>query len=759
MKALLCPRAGRDNWLTSGRNMAKVFGFLALAAFSLAAAAQNQQGAPAVYSSPNGIIQPSSIWLDAYQFSPTDICKGIQMAINSLGTTGALGGVVVDARNYSVTSSSPTLPCSVNPFTTNANPLELVYGGTGSSAGSGGGLVLLPGATIMVSVPWLVPGNWSILGEGAGANIGTMLTANFTVPGPTGTSFATTLGSQTISATGNSWGASNIGLVLLVCVATSGCTASPTNAQVVGIVTAYSVSTHNLTLGTNAQKTTSAPNNGYIFLEPVIAWATTSPCSGGSCNGALQTSMFGSVIQDIGVSCNSVANCVPFWDQYGQERSQLKRLDITKFLGLGIGVYTSNAQNGGPFEDIQMSPSSTATSPICIEVGGTGVGGQPPMRGIYGLTCTGPGSGTGVDINTQNFSLMNSHFESLSVGIEVGAYSAATGVEIENASGGGAGISNGTIVDISGACASTCGSASTSDINVSNVYSPYQPTTQRALIDHISGNTTNEATLGFYSLGDGSGSGSASTRPVLTTSSTFGSSPNLLNMTAGTPITGVQGTGTLVQMSTLPAVTTTNLAKFDGSGNTVDSGFAPGAIPWNGLTAATGALSLANGNNATTFNQTSAVNWLWANTTTANLFTTNASPGLNIAANYYTGTASATDNWIMQSSLAAGTNGASTLTFSHTGSSGAATVTFPAIVSNSLSQTAMQSYGGTCTYTSPTPCSLTIGHLYTTPMCVVSAYGTTGSPRTALCSVSGTTVTITGSASGVYDFLVFGNPN
>ena len=55
-------------------------------------------------------------------------------------------------------------------------------------------------------------------------------------------------------------------------------------------------------------------------------------------------------------------------------------------------------------------------------------------------------------------------------------------------------------------------------------------------------------------------------------------------------------------------------------------------------------------------------------TTVATSITTNASPLLEVAANYWTGAASAQDLWTIGSSLAAGTNGASTLTIGHSGS-------------------------------------------------------------------------------------------
>ncbi len=311
---------------------------------------------------------------------------------------------------------------------------------------------------------------------------------------------------------------------------------SYSNATVVGIVTQFASLTK-LFLGSNFQNTLSSAS--YTLQAPVMAWATTTPCTPiGSCSGTLQGNTPGSVIQDIGISCvvnagtgSTVSGCIPFWDQYGQERSQLKRISISGFLGPGIAIYTGTAQNGGPFEDldIQSGTMASQTGTTCVEVGGTGVGGQPSTRGVRGLTCTnqthGSGTGIGVDINTQNFSLSDAHFEDNGVGVEVGDLSSAKGIWLSDITGG---PFLGTVVDISSNCATTSGSnclsATTSDINVQSVYQGVISTT--TFMDHITGNTASEPTLGMYFLGDGNGLGASSTRPVLTTSSTIFSSPN-----------------------------------------------------------------------------------------------------------------------------------------------------------------------------------------------------------------------------------------
>jgi hypothetical protein len=102
-------------------------------------------------------------------------------------------------------------------------------------------------------------------------------------------------------------------------------------------------------------------------------------------------------------------------------------------------------------------------------------------------------------------------------------------------------------------------------------------------------------------------------------------------------------------------------------------------VLWSSLGNAAAALTLANANYATTFNQTSAVVWLWANTTVGTVGSTNASPLLELAANYWaTGGVTGVDLWtIGTAAIVAGLNGRSNLTFIHTGSTGQAAVQVP----------------------------------------------------------------------------------
>jgi pectate lyase-like protein len=96
-----------------------------------------------------------------------------------------------------------------------------------------------------------------------------------------------------------------------------------------------------------------------------------------------------------------------------------------------------------------------------------------------------------------------------------------------------------------------------------------------------------------------------------------------------------------------------------------------------------------------------------------------------------------------------------------TASQVAAAFSGQAITPSAYNQSTANSTGGSCTMSSSTTCTITIGHTYTTPLCI--AVQETASPGNFGwgCLVSGTTVTITAatSNSGTFAAFVFGNPN
>ena len=127
----------------------------------------------------------------------------------------------------------------------------------------------------------------------------------------------------------------------------------------------------------------------------------------------------------------------------------------------------------------------------------------------------------------------------------------------------------------------------------------------------------------------------------------------------------------LTKLMTAGAVTGSagTLLCVDGSGGATTTSCSSGAVAFSALTASGANLTLANANYSTTFNQTSGVNWTWANTTAATNSTPQNSPILNLNGTYYNGSTSASDGWTLQDVVSGtGSNNPSMLTFAHTGS-------------------------------------------------------------------------------------------
>src|SRR5271157_2289835 len=89
--------------------------------------------------------------------------------------------------------------------------------------------------------------------------------------------------------------------------------------------------------------------------------------------------------------------------------------------------------------------------------------------------------------------------------------------------------------------------------------------------------------------------------------------PTVLSGNTTTTKMDLAQTGAAGPVSAAPAWAQINYADLTGTTPTPPSG----AVLWSALGNAGGALTLATGVNATTFDQTSAVNWTWANTTAA----------------------------------------------------------------------------------------------------------------------------------------------
>lgn len=126
-------------------------------------------------------------------------------------------------------------------------------------------------------------------------------------------------------------------------------------------------------------------------------------------------------------------------------------------------------------------------------------------------------------------------------------------------------------------------------------------------------------------------------------------------------------------------ITAGDCAKWSASGVLADQGAAcgsGGSTIWNDIGAPTNNATFSNAGYSTTFNQTSAANWAWANTTGATSSASQDSPIWNLSGQYWNGTASAPDTWSFQDQLSNTSPYDDTLAITHSGTSGLSAVTF-----------------------------------------------------------------------------------
>lgn len=113
-----------------------------------------------------------------------------------------------------------------------------------------------------------------------------------------------------------------------------------------------------------------------------------------------------------------------------------------------------------------------------------------------------------------------------------------------------------------------------------------------------------------------------------------------------------------------------------------------GATAWSSIGNPTSNLTLSMGTDTSTFNHTSGVAWIWANTTAAIVSASQSSPIMEWLGTEWHSSATAAGGATMQFVPGTGTDAVSTLTFLHTGSAtGQMNVSFPGNVNSASSST------------------------------------------------------------------------
>lgn len=456
-----------------------------------------------------------------------DPCVQIQAAIY-----GSPSGSIINALGFSSFAA-----CSVNPFQAPSQTNPTTFTGLPIK-----GLLLLPAAAIPSDVPWYVPTKWTVLGvSGYGTDktviqpSGNFLANRVVVSASGGTSGCSATGTSTVTISGTTF--SNVNNLLgmfLLCSSNASPTAVPTvqNAQIGGVVTAVSgTGPYTLTLsGSGASGTVT--NTGWTINPVIMGWQPNAP-------------VFGSTLNQLTVSCatpgsGNVTGCFGFLDLTGNEGAILSNFSVLNFDAVGIGVFTAQSQNGGPFGPITLNWSASGNnSTIGIEVGGTGwnssgggvtglcATGNPcagvANRGFFGITLLGSGNGTGnggygFDINATNVRVRDSHCESLITCVLIGDAAAAQNVEVDSVTGcTSSSCAITSVADISSAYSTGSAPAPTQNITLRNVARAYSTTWDLRDFIHLTG-VISDPSVSDYTIGSSGSSG----RMVFTNSQQMG---------------------------------------------------------------------------------------------------------------------------------------------------------------------------------------------------------------------------------------------
>lgn len=454
--------------------------------------------------------------VSAANFSGADPCLQIQNAIYS-----SPAGSIINATSFSLISV-----CSVNPFQAPSQSSPVNFAGLPV-----GGELYMNGIAVPGDLPFFVPNKWTVHGAGGyGTNRTTIqpsatFLANRTVIAAVGgASGCSSSGGTTVTISGTAipTPANLIGMFVL-CSSNASSTAIPTpkNAQIGGVITAVSGSgPYILTLG-GAGAAGTVANTGFT-INPIIAgWQPNSQ-------------VFGSTVDQVTSSCSTPASgnvigCIPWMVTTANEHTLLSSFTALNFDFMGIGIFTAQAQNWGPFVDITLNSSTTGNNnTIGVELGGTGwnangggvsglcATGNPcalgGSRGIIGLTDTGSGTGAGdggigIDVNGANLQIISPHFESMKVGVLIGDSAPAQNIKVSNATGcTNSGCALTSTVDISATYASGSAPAPTQNILIETAARNFSSTWDVRDFIHLLG-ITSDPTVGTYSIGSSGAAG------------------------------------------------------------------------------------------------------------------------------------------------------------------------------------------------------------------------------------------------------------
>jgi hypothetical protein len=407
--------------------------------------------------------------------SVKDDCQQMSNAMQFANTAGLTEGVIIDATGFTQKFGNP---CGVSPW----------------SAGAGNypysGVLKLAASNLFLSLPWIVPVNWTVQGSGGNGigvgggtgtilspNIGNTVNANWANDTVSGT-ISTTAGSATVTGVGTNFTSANAGHTLLGC-ASLPCTTQST--MVLGVIASPVSSTTSISLTAPAQSTLSGA--AYTINAPIITNA--------------------GVVRDVAVDGNSyVAGATVGLLESGNAGSFVENFSAAHVNGMGIAstsVLNSQVQLRGP---IQVTANGLGVSAfMCVDA----------PNGIWiteSLTCETnttsiPTLSYGVLVGGTG-SLSNLYFQDVNIGLELMTplTYVTNAVTVNGVAGGSGSTAPTTLVDLGGLTATGSSNGPSFSAALLGLQAGNSTNT---LIDHFNSYTLTDPSISYYLLGRGNG--------------------------------------------------------------------------------------------------------------------------------------------------------------------------------------------------------------------------------------------------------------
>lgn len=225
---------------------------------------------------------------------------------------------------------------------------------------------------------------------------------------------------------------------------------------------------------------------------------------------------FGIRVENLAIDCNSRTGSIGIQNFNAEEQSGVRHVLLANCPNIGLDVETAGAQNSGPYEDIEILPTTAAVTATL----GVVIKGVTSFRSLRAVTFNAAGFTSNPTLAFQidsSGTYSDIHCEQATTCISIGSQQATSGAVISNV------VGNSTVTNL----VTISNAFSTQNVSVSALVGN---SATNLLVDQITGNTVTSTgeggSLAFWVIGNGS------TKGIVNTSANFTGRASLVTTAA-----------------------------------------------------------------------------------------------------------------------------------------------------------------------------------------------------------------------------------